>query len=157
MPRTTLALKFGLYMPAIIGVLFLCLNALGERLDPTPSGLPSPFDVPPGVLVPSILVLSYLAFGLPSFITGLFAAVIGARMVRWDVYQVACAGLCGLLSGLSYIAFVWSMGIMTTHDRALFFVAAFSGATAAAFCARWTKGEHDEAMLNHAAVRRADR
>lgn len=157
MPRTTLALKFGLYMPAIIGVLFLCLNALGERLDPTPSGLPSPFDVDPGVLAPSVLVFSYLAFGLPSFLTGFFAAVVGPRIVRWDVYQVICSGLCGLLSGASYMAFVWTMGMMTPHDRALFFVAAFAGATAAAFCARWTRNEHDEAMLNHAAALRVRR
>lgn len=157
MPRTTLALKFGLYMPAIIGVLFLSLNALGERLDSTPSDLPSAFDVAPGVLAPTVLVFSYLAFGLPSFLTGFFGAVIGPRIVRWDVYQVACAALCGLLSGTSYVAFAWGMGLMTQHDRALFFVAAFAGATAAAFCARWTRSEHDEAMLNHAAAQRARR
>jgi hypothetical protein len=157
MPRTTLALKFGLYMPAIIGVLFLSLNALGEQLDPTPSGLSSAFDVAPGVLAPSVLVFSYLAFGLPAFMTGAFAATFGARIVRWDVYQVACASLCGLLSGAGHIAFVWSMGAITAHDKALFFVAAFSGATAAAFCARWTRAEHEEAMLSHAARHRARR
>lgn len=157
MPRTTLALKFGLYMPAIIGVLFLSLNALGERLAPTPSGLPSPFDVAPGILAPSVLVFSYLAFGLPSFMTGFFAAVVGPRIIRWDIYQVLCSALCGVLSGGSYMAFVWTMGVMTSHDRALFFVAAFAGATAAAFCARWTRNEHDEAMLSHAATQRLSR
>jgi hypothetical protein len=150
MPRTTLALKFGLYAPAVIGPLFLALSFAADGLKLSRGGgLQSQLDVTPALLIPSILILSYLAFGLPAFATGVLAAVFGPTIERWEIYQAGCVAVGGVLSGVGYLAFVWLMGALTEQDRVLFWVAAIAGALAAAAGARWTRAEHQEAVRDH--------
>lgn len=147
MPRTTLALKFGLYTPAVTGPLFLALSLASDGLKLSRGGgLPVQFDVTPALLVPSVLVLSYLAFGIPAFATGLAAAVVAPSIERWEPYQIACIAIGALLTGVGYLAFVWLMGARTDQDRVLFWVAAMTGALTAALGARWTRAEHAEAV-----------
>lgn len=147
MPRTTLAFKFGLYTPAVTGPLFLALSLASDGLELSRGGgLPMQFDVTPALLVPSILVLSYLAFGAPAFLTGVAAAVVGPSIERWEPYQIACVAVGALLTGAGYLGFVWLMGARTDHDRVLFWVAATAGALTAALGARWTRAEHAEAV-----------
>lgn len=153
MPRTTLALKFGLYSPAVIGPLFLALSFASDSLKISDGGgMQAQLDVSPALLIPSVLILSYLAFGLPAFITGALAAVFGPAIERWEVYQVACVAVCGALCGAGYLLFVWLMGALTEHDRVLFWVAVISGALAATAGARWTRGEHEEAARRRMAA-----
>jgi len=142
-PRTTLALKFGLYSPALIGPLFLALSLAGEGLKR--GSLQVQLDVSPGLLVPSVLILSYLAFGAPAFLTGVFAATFGPTIERWEVYQGACVIVCAALCAGSYLLFVRFMGMPSEQDRILVWVAGFSGGMAAALSARWTRAEHEEA------------
>jgi hypothetical protein len=150
LPRTTLALKFGLYGPAMMGPLFLALSFAGDGLRLLRNGgLQSQLDVTPALLIPSILILSYLAFGLPAFATGVLAAVFGPAIGRWTVYQAACVAVGGVLSGVGYLAFAWLMGALTEQDRVLVWVAVIAGALAAGVNARWTRAEHQEAVKDH--------
>lgn len=147
MPRTTLALKFGVYAPALMGPLFLLFSFAGDGLKLLRTGsLNVPLDVPPALLLPSVLVLSYLAFGLPALLTGILAAVFGPSMDHWEDYQAACAAVGGALSGVGYFFFVRLMGAPTPQDRALVWVAVVAGAVAAGAAARWTRAEHQEAV-----------
>ncbi len=153
MPRTTLALKFGLYSPALIGPLFLILSMVSDSFKwSRGSGLQDQLAVAPALVIPAILVLSYLAFSLPSFLTGVLAALYGPAIPRWEMYQVTCAAACGVLTGFGYLMFVWLMGAITVHDRVLFWVAVMAGAISGAAGARWTRSEHLEASNAYLAL-----
>lgn len=147
MPRTTLALKFGVYAPALMGPLFLAFSLAGEGMKLLRTGgLQAPLDVAPALLLPSVLVMSYLAFGLPALLTGILAATVGTAIEHWEDYQGACAAVGGVLSGIGYHLFVKLMGGQTPQDRALVWVAVVAGAVAAAAAARWTRTEHQEVV-----------
>ena len=150
LPRTTLALKFGLYAPAVTGPLFLALSLLSDGLKLSRGGgLQAQLDVAPALLIPSVLILSYLAFGPPAFATGVLAALFGPTIERWEAYQVACVAVGAVLTGAAYLAFVGLMGARTDQDRVLVWVALIAGALTSAAGARWTRAEHQEAARRH--------
>lgn len=148
MTRLTLALKFAVYGPLMMGPAFLAMAVVGDAVLALGDAGPRATKllvVAPATLVPSVLILSYLAFGAPAALTGLLAALVGTASPRWEIYQAFCAFICGAFGAMGYMAAVTLLQARSPHDRGLVWVAAAAAAAGAMVCARLTRSEHAEA------------
>lgn len=148
MARLTLALKFAVYGPLIMGPAFLLMALIGDAVQALGTAEPQAtalLAVAQHTLIPSILIVSYLAFGPPAAMTGLLAALIGPSTRNWEIYQAFCAFVCGALGAIGYMAAVALLEARSPHDRGLIWIAGAAGAGGAMICARLTRREHAEA------------